>query len=377
MTTTHSDATVRDGTVDTRTAPRSPWLALYVLCAGVLMIVLDQSVVNVALPSIRDDLGFSPVVAGLGGQRLPADLRRPPAASAGGSATCAATGGSSSRGRRSSRSPRSRAGWRRRAQFLVVGRVVQGLRRRGRHRCRAGADHGSLPRARPTGPRRWASSVSCCRAAARVGVLLGGVLTDLLSWHWIFLVNVPVGVAVLVAARSVLPRRRRRRGAPPPRPSRRRAGDRRTDARRLGDRRRRRGRLGVRAHPGAAGRQRRSVRGVRGARGARRRAPRSAAVFATRNLAVSQVVGTLWTAAMFGWFFLTALYLQDVRGLAPLAVGLAFLPASLMQGVCSLWVSDRLVHEVRHQTAHGRRPGPGGGRASRCWRWPRSTGRSS
>jgi predicted MFS family arabinose efflux permease len=66
-------------------------------------------------------------------------------------------------------------------------------------------------------------------------------------------------------------------------------------------------------------------------------------IFALRNLAVSQVVGTLWTAAMFGWFFLTALYLQDVRGFEPLAVGLAFLPASLVQGGCSLWVSDRLV----------------------------------
>lgn len=46
---------------------------------------------------------------------------------------------------------------------------------------------------------------------------------------------------------------------------------------------------------------------------------------------------------MFGWFFLTALYLQEVRGLAALQVGLAFLPASLVQGICSLWVSDRLV----------------------------------
>ncbi len=66
-------------------------------------------------------------------------------------------------------------------------------------------------------------------------------------------------------------------------------------------------------------------------------------IFGLRNLAVSQVVGILWAGAMFGWFFLTALYLQDVRGLPALEVGLAFLPASLVQGVCSLWVSDRLV----------------------------------
>ena len=38
---------------------RSRWIALVVLCAGMLMIVLDQTIVNVALPSIQDDLGFS------------------------------------------------------------------------------------------------------------------------------------------------------------------------------------------------------------------------------------------------------------------------------------------------------------------------------
>src|SRR6266496_232887 len=46
-------------TPHTETNDRSRWLALYVLCVGVLMIVLDATVVNVALPSIQDDLGFS------------------------------------------------------------------------------------------------------------------------------------------------------------------------------------------------------------------------------------------------------------------------------------------------------------------------------
>jgi len=43
----------------TSTADRNRWMALYVLCAGVLMIVIDATIVNVALPSIQDDLGFS------------------------------------------------------------------------------------------------------------------------------------------------------------------------------------------------------------------------------------------------------------------------------------------------------------------------------
>ena len=59
---------------------RSRWIALYVLCAGMLMIVLDVTVVNVALPSIQDDLGFSPVEPRLGRQRLPDRLRRSAAA---------------------------------------------------------------------------------------------------------------------------------------------------------------------------------------------------------------------------------------------------------------------------------------------------------
>jgi len=45
--------------IDPPQSDRSRWTALYVLCAGVLMIVLDATIVNVALPSIQDDLGFS------------------------------------------------------------------------------------------------------------------------------------------------------------------------------------------------------------------------------------------------------------------------------------------------------------------------------
>jgi predicted MFS family arabinose efflux permease len=66
-------------------------------------------------------------------------------------------------------------------------------------------------------------------------------------------------------------------------------------------------------------------------------------LFRLRNVTISQVVGVLWAGGMFAWFFLSALYLQQVLGYGALAVGLAYLPACLVMAVCSLKVSDRLV----------------------------------
>ena len=67
------------------------------------------------------------------------------------------------------------------------------------------------------------------------------------------------------------------------------------------------------------------------------------ALFRLRNVAVANVVGVLWAAAMFAWFFLSALYLQLVLGYSPLQVGLAFLPANLIMGAFSLGLSAKLV----------------------------------
>src|SRR5207249_11194440 len=67
------------------------------------------------------------------------------------------------------------------------------------------------------------------------------------------------------------------------------------------------------------------------------------ALFRLRNLAIANVVGILWAAAMFAWFFLSALYLQLVLGYSPLEVGLAFLPANLIMGAFSLGLSAKLV----------------------------------
>jgi predicted MFS family arabinose efflux permease len=66
-------------------------------------------------------------------------------------------------------------------------------------------------------------------------------------------------------------------------------------------------------------------------------------LFRRRNISTANVVGILWAAAMFAWFFLSALYLQLVLGYSPLQVGLAFLPANVIMAALSLGLSAKLV----------------------------------
>ena len=84
----------------------------------------------------------------------------------------------------------------------------------------------------------------------------------------------------------------------------------------------------------------------------------------------------LWAGAMFAWFFLAALYLQQVLGYGALEVGLAFLPTSVVMAFCSLRVSDRLVMRfgIRPPLVVGL--GLAARRAWRCSRRPRSTATS-
>ncbi|MCD4523935.1 MFS transporter [Nocardioides sp. cx-173] len=182
---------------------RSRWLALYVLCLGDLMIVLDSSIVNVALPSIQADLGFSQSALAwvvnaylltFGGFLLLSgrlgDLLGNKRVFQGGvvSFTVASVA----------------CGLAPSPELLVVGRAVQGL---------GGAAVSAVALALVMGlfsePAERAKAMGffgfVMSGGGAVGVLLGGVLTGLLSWHWIFLVNVPIGVAVWVAARRALP----------------------------------------------------------------------------------------------------------------------------------------------------------------------------
>jgi MFS family permease len=176
-----------------------------------------------------------------------------------------------------------------------------------------------------------------------LGVLLGGILTDLLNWHWIFLVNVPVGALVVVLTLVVISGTRAKSGVQ------------RIDVA---------GAATVTASLVVAvyaivngneigwltGRTLGLLAvscvllviflGIE----ARVRSPLvPLRLFRLRNIAVSNVIGVLWAGAMFAWFFLTALYLQLVLGYSPLQVGLAFLPGNLIMGAMSIGLSAKLV----------------------------------
>ena len=182
---------------------RSRWFALYVLCLGSLMIVLDATIVNVALPSIREDLGFSETSLAwvvnaylltyggflLLGGRLGDLFGHRRLFLAGitlftlASLACGL----------------STTQW-----FLVSARAVQGI-----GGAVASAVSLSLMMTLFTQPAERAKAMGVfgfvLSGGGVVGVLAGGILTDVLNWHWIFLVNLPIGVAVAVLSRRLLP----------------------------------------------------------------------------------------------------------------------------------------------------------------------------
>jgi EmrB/QacA subfamily drug resistance transporter len=320
---------------------RTRWLALYTLCLASLMIVLDATIVNVALPSIRDDLGFSETSLAwvvnaylltyggflLLGGRL-GDLYGHRRLFLAGitlftlaSLVC---GLSTTQG------------------MLVAARTVQGL-----GGAVASAVSLSLMMTLFTEPTERAKAMGIfgfvAAGGGSIGVLLGGILTDLLSWHWIFLVNFPIGVLVVLLALRLLP------GERGPATSTRLdiAGAVTVTAALM---------LAVYAivNGNQAGWTSAQTLGLLGAAAAllglflviESRVPAPLVplrLFKHRNISVSNTVGVLWAAAMFAWFFLSALYLQFVLGYSPLKVGLAFLPANVIMGVFSIGLSAKLV----------------------------------
>ncbi|HDR9071767.1 DSBA oxidoreductase [Burkholderia vietnamiensis] len=317
------------------------WYALIVLCLGVLMIVLDSTIVNVALPSIGADLHFTGTALVwvvnaylltfggfllLGGRLgdLYGQRRMFLAGLVVFTLASLACGVAPSQ------------------TLLIAARAVQGF-----GGAVVSAVSLSLIMNLFTQPGERARAMGVygfvCAGGGSLGVLLGGLLTSTLSWHWIFLVNLPIGIAVYAMCVALLPRVR----VP-------------ADAARLDVA----GALTVTASLMLA------VYGIVGGNEAGWLSPQTVGLigaalallaafiaiearvahplmpltlFAARNVALANVIGVLWAAAMFAWFFLSALYMQRVLGYGPLQVGLAFLPANLIMAAFSLGLSARIV----------------------------------
>ena len=316
------------------------WAALGVLCLGVLMIVLDTTIVNVALPSIREDLHFTEsslawVVNAylltfggflLLGGRL-GDLFGHRRLFLIGIAvfTLASLA----------------CGLAHTQAFLVAARGLQGL---GGAVVTAVALSLIMNLFTEDADRAKAMGVYSfvCAGGGSVGVLLGGLLTTL-SWHWIFLVNIPIGAAVIALSLKLLPAAR----GP--------ATGKHLDVS---------GAVTVTTslilavyaivNGNEVGWTSTQTLGMLGAAVAllvaflviesRVKAPlMPLGMFRLRNVSTANVVGVLWAAAMFAWFFLSALYMQLVLKYTPMQVGLAFLPANLIMAGLSLGVSAKIV----------------------------------
>ena len=320
---------------------RQRWEALAVLCLGVLMIVLDTTIVNVALPSIRNDLGFNETTLVwvvnaymltfggflLLGGRL-GDLYGHRRLFLAGivlfTVASAACGLSYSQ------------------VMLVVARAVQGL---GGAIVSAVALSLMMNLFPEPAERAKAMGVYSfvCAGGGSIGAIAGGLLTNLLSWHWIFLVNLPIGVAVYAACLKLVPPAK-----PQDAPGRLDLGGAISVTTAL--------MLAVYAivNGNEAGWQ--SVRTMGLLAGAvasfiafliieaKVQAPLvPLSMFRRRNLSTSAAIGMLWSAAMFAWFFISALYMQLILDYQPLQVGLAFLPANLVMAAFSLGLSAKIV----------------------------------
>lgn len=317
------------------------WHALILLCMGVLMIVLDTTIVNVALPSIKSDLGFSETALVwvvnaymltfggflLLGGRL-GDLYGHRRLFLMGIVlfTVASLA----------------CGIARSQEMLITARAVQGL---GGAVVSAVALSLIMNLFTESGERAKAMGVYgfVCAGGGSIGVLLGGALTSTLSWHWIFLVNLPVGIAIYIACLRMLP------------DSRGQAEGVKLDVA---------GAISITLslmlavyaivngnQIGWTSIQTLAMLGTAAALfllfiviESRVSAPLvPLGLFRLRNLSVSNVIGVLWSAAMFAWFFVSALYMQLVLGFDAMQVGLAFLPANVIMAAFSLGLSAKIV----------------------------------
>jgi EmrB/QacA subfamily drug resistance transporter len=319
---------------------RQRWLALYVLCVGMLMIVLDSTIVNVALPSIQDDLGFSQndlawvvnaYLVAFGGLLLLAgrigDLigqRRifliGLAVFTTASLLCAL---SQSQG------------------VLIGARFIQGIGGALTSAVILGMIVTMFPE---QGDQAKAIGVYTFVAVAggSIGLLAGGVLTEAVNWHWIFFVNLPIGIATAFFALRLVEDREGiglDAGADLP-----------GAVMLIGGLM-----IGVYAILGVAEHGWGSARTV--GLGALSIALLAAFVFrqsrienplvplrlfSSRIVAGANIVQALMVVGMFGMFFLGALYMQRVLGYTALEVGLAYMPTTIVMGTMSFRFTAQL-----------------------------------
>jgi EmrB/QacA subfamily drug resistance transporter len=324
------------------TSDRTRWIALVVLCCGVLMIVLDATVVNVALPSIQRDLEFSQAslawvvnayLIAFGGLLLLAgrlgDLlsRRDVLLAGLGVFTVASLvcGAAQSR------------------EMLVAAGFVQGMGGAMTSAVILGMIVTMFPE-----PREQAKAIGVFAFVASVGgaigLLVGGILTQAINWHWIFFVNLPIGLATALLARRLVARDEGiglRRGADAPgallitgglmlavytlvKPA---AEDGWGAGTTLSL-----GAVSVALLAGFVAREATASNPLVPLR-----------IFRSRNVSGANAIQALSVAAMFGQGFLGALYLQRVLGYDALEIGLAYLPLTIVMATLSLRYSERLV----------------------------------
>jgi EmrB/QacA subfamily drug resistance transporter len=332
----------------TSTTDRNRWIALYVLCVGMLMIVLDVTVVNVALPSIKSELGFSQsslawvvnaYLIAFGGLLLLAGrfgdiLGRKNVFMAGlGVFTVASL----------------LCGLAQSQEVLVGARFIQGVGGAMTSAVILGMIVTMFPE-----PREQAKAIGVygfvASAGGSVGLLAGGVLTQAINWHWIFFINIPIAIATGILAMRLIER---------------------DEGIGFGDGTDVPGAvlitsslmLGVYTivKPAAESGWGSSEALTLGAaslallaafvvREARARNPLiPLRIFRSANVSGANVIQALTVAGMFGMFFLGSLYLQQVLGYDALQIGLAFLPATLVMGVLSFRYAEPLI------TRHGAR----------------------
>ncbi len=321
---------------------RNRWIALYVLCAGVLMIVLDVTVVNVALPSIQTDLGFSgsslawvvnAYLIAFGGLLLLAGrfgdiLGRKSIFMAGLALFTVAS---------------LLCGIAQSQELLVAARFVQGIGGAMTSAVVLGMIVTMFPE-----PREQAKAIGVygfvASAGGSIGLLAGGVLTQSINWHWIFFINVPIAIVTAVLAHRLIDR---------------------DEGIGFGDGADVPGALLITsslmlgvytivkpaADHGWASGQALAFGAVslallvafvvRQATGRNPLIPLR--IFRSRNVTGANVLQALLVAGMFGMFFLGALYLERVLGYDALEIGFAFLPATIVMGVLSLRYSERLI----------------------------------